>query len=53
MGDKIKFEVESMKILVGEFKIACHMLAMNHLINEQEYKEKLAYIKDWEDVLYE
>lgn len=47
------FKTEDLMVLAGEFKIACHKLHISGLINDKEYKEKLIFIKQFEDVLYE
>ena len=44
---------DNLKELIDQYKIAVDLLGLADLISIDEHEERAAWIKEWEDLLYE
>lgn len=44
---------DNIKELIDQYKIAVDMLVLADIISIDEHEEKTAWIKEWEELLYE
>ena len=44
---------DNIKELIDQYKIAVDMLGLADVISIEEHEERAAWIKEWEDLLYE
>lgn len=52
LSKQVLVERTAQQQLVGEYRILTDRAFLGGVIDEEEYKNIMKYIKEWEDVLY-